>query len=195
MSGLNGAAGSPDGGACQARPMSWETAMVPPSAHMAVDSSDTSTTVGLAGALAVQQRGRDATGDGHGADRVAERGSGLVERLGQVGGRDRVGDPGAGPEPERVVAAGVGVGAAVAVARAPHVDDVRVVGPDVVHLDLQLLADARHLVGEEDVGDRREPVEDVAPCRVGQVEAEALLAAVRVLDEHRHLAVEAGDAG
>ena len=44
MSGLNGAAGSPDGGACQAMPMSCDTAMVPPSAHMAVDRSDTSTT-------------------------------------------------------------------------------------------------------------------------------------------------------
>ena len=40
-------------------------------------------------------------------------------------------DARAGPEPERVVAAGVGVGTAVAVARPAHVDDVRVVGPDL----------------------------------------------------------------
>ena len=80
-------------------------------------------------------------------------GPGWLTGCGRSDGRDRVRDARTGPEPERVVAAGVGVGTAVAVARAAHVDDVRVVGPDVVDLDLQPLADARHLVGEEDVGD------------------------------------------
>ncbi len=195
MSGLNGAAGSPAGGC------------LPGDAGVLGDRDGAAHRphgrrqerhvdhLGVAGALPVQERGGDAAGDGHGADRVAERGPGLVDRLGEVGGSHRVGDAGAGPEPERVVPAGVGVGAAVAVARAAHVDDVRVVGPDVVGIDLQLGSDAGHLVGEEDVGDGGEPVEDVAPGGVGEVEPEALLAPVRVLHEHGHLAVEPGDAG
>ena len=45
MIGLNGAAGWPAGGACHAMSMSCDTAMVPPIAHIAVDSSETSTTL------------------------------------------------------------------------------------------------------------------------------------------------------
>ena len=44
MIGLNGAAGWPAGGACQAMSMSCDTAIVPPIAHIAVDSSEMSTT-------------------------------------------------------------------------------------------------------------------------------------------------------
>ncbi len=45
MRGLNGAAGWPAGGACHGILMSCDTAMVPPIAHIAVDSSEMSTTV------------------------------------------------------------------------------------------------------------------------------------------------------
>ena len=50
-----------------------------------------------------------------------------------------------------VVGALVGVGAPLALAGAAHVDDARVVGPDVVDVDVELGAHARELVGEEDV--------------------------------------------
>ena len=105
-------------------------------------------------------------------------------------------DAGAGPEAERVVAAGVGVRTAVAVAGAAHVDDVRVVRAGSRSTSIcSARADARHLVGEEDVGDGGELVEDVASRGVGEVEPEALLAPVGVLHEHRDLAAETGDAG
>ena len=67
--------------------------------------------VRLAGALAVQQRGRDAAGDGHGADRVAVGGPGLVEQLWRGRTASRVARRRHGPRSRGVVAAGVGVGA------------------------------------------------------------------------------------
>ena len=138
---------------------------------------------GLARALAVEQRAHDPAGDRHRADRVAEG----RRRAGDAGGVGRLeahGDAGAVPVGEGVVGALVGVGPALALARAPHVDDVRVVGADVVHVHLQLGPHARHLVGEEDVAGRRQLVEDVEPLRGGEVEADALLAAVGVLEQH-----------
>ena len=82
-------------------------------------------------------------------------GAGLADRLrrGRTASTESA-TPERAQNAEGVVAAGVGVGTAVAVAGAAHVDDVRVVRPDVVDVDLQPLAHARHLVGEEDVGDR-----------------------------------------
>ncbi len=68
-------------------------------------------------------------------------------------------------------------------------------GADVVDVGLQLLAHARHLVGEEDVGDRRELVEDVAALVLVEVEREAELAAVGVLEDGRHVAGEDRHAG
>ena len=49
-------------------------------------------------------------------------------------------DAGPVPEGQRVVRALVGVRSPLALARAGDVDDARVVGPDVVELDLELLA-------------------------------------------------------
>ena len=56
-------------------------------------------------------------------------------------------------------------------------------GADVVDVDVQLAPDARELVGEEDVGRRGEPGEDVEAFGGGEVEREALLAAVGVLEQ------------
>ena len=89
----------------------------------------------------------------------------------------------------------VAVGSTRAVPVTRHVDDVRVVGADVVDVGLQLLAHAGHLVGEEDVGDGGEPVEDVATFVLVEVEREAELAAVGVLEDRRHVAGEDGHAG
>jgi hypothetical protein len=82
----------------------------------------------------------------------------------------------------------------LALTRAADVDDVRVLRPDVVEVDLQLRADARELVCEEDVARRRDLVEDLEPLLRGQVEPEALLAPVRVLEQHVHAAAERHDA-
>ena len=52
-------------------------------------------------------------------------------------------------------------GPACALTRAPHVDDLRVVRPNVVDLDAQLREHARELVREEHVGGRDELGEDL----------------------------------
>ena len=120
---------------------------------------------GLAGALAVEQRAHDPAGDRHGADRVAERGGGRAGARVVVGLLDAHRDPGAVPVGEDVVGAPVGVRAPLALAGAAHVDDRRVVGPDVVDVDLELGAHARQLVGEEHVAGGGELVEDVEAVR------------------------------
>ena len=167
---------------CHGMPASSDTAMPAPIAHMPVPSSDTSTT----SASPVRSRWNSAAkmppamvmapiespnaGAGMPGTVVASGAFALmplVPRSQNRASRSR-------PRRRRGRARR---------SRAPHVDDVRVVGADVVDVDLQLLADARHLVGEEDVGDRGELVEDVAPLVLVEVEAEALLAAVGVLEE------------
>ena len=100
-----------------------------------------------------------------------------------VGALDAEGDAGATPERERVVGALVGVGPAGALARAPDIDDARIVRPDVVDVDAQLGDHARELVGEEHVGGRRELGEDVETFVGREVEREALLAPVGVLEQ------------
>ena len=105
------------------------------------------------------------------------------------------GDAGPRPEGERVVGPLVGVGPPLALPGAPHVDDVGVVRPDVLHAELELVADRRELVREEDVRRLRQPVEDGEALGRGQVEAEAPLAPVRVLQEDVDVGRDHGDAG
>jgi hypothetical protein len=70
-----------------------------------------------AGALALEERGRDAAGDRHAADEVAERGA-LLER-GLARCREAVGDAAPRPERDAVVAAAACVGTAVALPAVP----------------------------------------------------------------------------
>ena len=84
------------------------------STHSAVPSSDTSTSMPLAGALALEERGGDAAGDRHAADEVAERRPLLERRL--AGGGQAIGDAAARPERDAVVAAAARVGAAASLA-------------------------------------------------------------------------------
>ncbi len=72
----------------------------------------------------------------------------------------------------------------------PHVDDLGVARPDIVDVDLQLRADSGQLVREEHVTRLGELVEDLESVRRGEIETEALLAAVRVLEQHVHAAAE-----
>ena len=95
----------------------------------------------LTGALAVEERAQNAAGDGHAADGVAVARAGLPAHVLDVGRRRPHGAPGAAPVAQEVVAALVGVGPSFACSGPGHVDDVRVVGADVLELDLQLLAD------------------------------------------------------
>ena len=141
----------------------------------------------LAGALAVVERAHDPAGDGHGTDGVAvggrrQRHEVLVLDVGRGDRRSR-----AVPERQRVVGAAILVGAVLAPAGAAHVDDVRVVGPDVVELDVQLLLHLRQLVVQEHVAALRQLVDDLDALGRGEVDGEALLAAVGVLEEHVHL--------
>ena len=66
--------GAVEGGQLHAR-VSFVATMSGARIHIAVPSSETSTTRRLAGALAPEERGRDAAGDRHAADRVAEGGA------------------------------------------------------------------------------------------------------------------------
>ncbi len=141
----------------------------------------------LARAFAVEERAHDPAGDGHRADRVAEAGAGRVGHVVVVGALDPERDARATPERERVVRALVGVGSACALTRAPHVDDLRVVRPNVVDLDAQLREHARELVREEHVGGRDELGEDLETLVGREVEREALLPPVGVLEQRMHV--------
>ncbi len=69
-----------------------------------------------------------------------------------------------------------------------------IVGPDVLELDVQLLADGGHLVGQEDVGRRGQPVDEVEALLGADVDADALLAPIGVLQQHVHGAHRRHDA-
>jgi hypothetical protein len=135
----------------------------------------------------VEERAHDAAGDRHRADGVAEAGARGIGHVVVVLTLHADGDARAVPVGERVVRTLVGVGALRALPVTAHVDDVRVVRADVVDLDVELLEHARQLVGEEDVRRRRELVEDVEAFGLGEVEREALLASVGVLEQHVHV--------
>src|SRR5205823_3822949 len=111
----------------------------------------------LTSALAVEQGGRDAARRREPSHEVAKGSKRLVERPLAVG-RRRLRGYDAPPERASVVATLLALGTSLAVSRAPHVDDVRVGGPDVFQLDAQLLAELRQVVGDEDVcgGDQLE---------------------------------------
>ena len=141
---------------------------------------------GLAGALPVEQRAEDAAGDGHAADGVPVTRSGLPGQVVDVGGRRAHGAAGPAPVAQEVVAAAVRLGPALAGTGAGHVDDVGVVGLDVLELDVQLLPDGGHLVGQEDVARGGQPVDQVETFGLADVDADALLAPVGVLEQHVH---------
>src|SRR5262249_43440431 len=130
----------------------------------------------------------DPAGDGHGPDRIAECRPGWWRNV--VVLLDPEGDAGPAPVRERVVGASIRLGAAAALAVTAHVDDLRVALADVIDVDLQLRTDRRQLVREEHVTRLGELVEDLESVRSGEIEAEALLAAVRVLEQHVHIAAE-----
>ena len=141
----------------------------------------------LAGALAVVERTHHPARDRHRADGVAEpgrRGNRDVVVLGSLV-PDR--DAGSAPERQRVIRALVGVGAVRALPGSPHVDDLRVVRTDVVDVDPQLRAHTRQLVGEEHVAGGRQPVQDVEALVGHEVEAEAVLTPVGVLEQRVHV--------
>ena len=146
----------------------------------------------LAGALPVVERAHDPAGDGHGPDGVTERrrrkGDEVV--VGEVGGAHRPAR--AVPVGERVVGPPVGVGTVHALAGAPHVDDVGVVLTDLVDRDPQLLLHLGELVGQEDVAGGGELVDDLDALVGVEVDGEALLAPVGVLEQHVDLRARHG---
>ncbi len=171
-------------------PVSMPWVMLAPPAHHAVLSSETSSLDGLAGALAVEQGRRDAARDVHPADGVAERRDALRQCAAQLLGRQRVADAAARPERGAVEASGVALGALVAVGTAAGVDDVRVDRADVLDVELVLLALRGHVIGQEDVGGLGDLVEDFLAACGGYVDADAALAAVRMLDQRMPLRVQ-----
>ena len=138
----------------------------------------------LAGTFTVEQGAEDSPRDGHGTDGVAEPGRRRDGDEVVFGPRGPGRHPRAGPESQRVVGPLVGVRSALALTRPAHVNDAGVLGPNLVHPDLQLRPHARELVGQEDVGRPRQRVEDLQTLSGGQVETQALLSPVRVLEQH-----------
>ena len=114
----------------------------------------------LAGAFALEERGRDPARDRHAADEVAERRPLLERRL--AGGGQAIGDAAARPEGDPVVAAAARVGTAASLARAAGVDQPRVDRAQVVPRDAQALARVVEEAGEEDVGARDQAIEQRA---------------------------------
>src|SRR5580698_8299840 len=110
----------------------------------------------------MEERAQDPTGDGHAADGVAVTRTRLPAHEVDVGGCRPHGAARPAPVAQEVVATLVGVGPPLTGSGPGHVDDVGVVGAYVLELDLQLLADIRELVGEEDVAGGGEAVDEVA---------------------------------
>src|SRR5690606_29738811 len=128
--------------------------------------------------LAAEEGAGDAAGEGHAADRVAERARRHAERSAVVGWGDRGGDAAAGPEGDGVVAALLGVVAPGPVPGADGVDDVRVAGLHVRDVEAELGPGGGQVAGEEDVGLGGEVEHDLAGAGLLQVEGDAALAPV-----------------
>src|SRR5262249_11547411 len=134
-----------------------------------------------AGALALEERRGDASGDCHATDEVAEGGS-LLER-GLSGGGEAVRDAATGPERYAVVAATPGVGPAPPLPGAASVDEPRIHRAQVVPGDPEALACVVEEARQEDVGAGHELQEESAPVGMREVDPDAPLVAPQVLDE------------
>ncbi len=138
----------------------------------------------------MEQRRSDSAGDVHPADRIAERRDPLRQSSSELRRGQCVPDAAACPERGAVEAAGVALGALVAVCAAAGVDDVRVGRADVLDVELVLLPLRRQVVGQEDVGGLGDLVEHLLAPGRGDVDADAALAAVGVLDQRMAVGVE-----
>ena len=184
------------GGAEIGMSSSSDSAIDWPMAHMPVPSRDTSTVV----ASPVRSRWNSAPmippaivmapmespKPGPGGGTVS------VPYSGRVAPDD---DTGPGPERQRVVGALVGVGTALALAGAADVDDLGLAARISSTPISELRADAGQLVGEEDVGGGRDLVEQLEAVGRREVEPEAPLAPVGVLEQGVDIAAQHGDAG
>ena len=138
---------------------------------------------GLTGPLSSEQRGRDASGDRHPADRVPigrcwHRHDSLQVRGRRTECASRpvpIGDP-VEARPRPVLAAHAECGAT-------HVDDLWIHLPDVLNVDVEAGPDIREKVGEEHVGVPHEPVEDVKPFGNIESQPDTPLVVVRVLHD------------
>ena len=140
----------------------------------------------LPGALTMEERGRDAPGDGEAADDVAEGRARLGYGVALVGVGDDVGRPAPPPEGAAVVPAAIGVGTELALTGSPDVDDVRVGGADVLHVDAQLPARLGPEIGEEHVRRSAQPQQQIPALIGAQVETDAALASVGQLHHVGH---------
>src|SRR5207244_8411303 len=89
---------------------------------------------------------------------------------------------GARPIRRAVEPAALGVRTTRPLARAAHVDDVRVALANLVDVDAQSLPHVREVVGDDDVGGLDEPVEQLAPLVGGDVEPDGNVPAVGDLE-------------
>ena len=137
----------------------------------------------LAGALAGEERGRDASGDRHPAQRVAVCGTGHPEHAVVLRRSHPRGVTTARPVRGRVVAPAGRLGSADAERAPAHVDDVRVHGAEVVEVDVQAGAGVREEVGQEDVALARQVVQQLERSGVLQRQADTALAPVRMFDD------------
>ncbi len=133
----------------------------------------------LACALPMEEGRGDPAGDRETADDVAKGRPGLRDRVASVVGvADDVCGSAAPPEGAAVVAPAFRLGSPLAVARSPHVDDVRIGGADVLDVDPELTARLGAEVGEEHVRGLAELEQDAAALLCAHVEADAPFAPV-----------------
>ena len=140
----------------------------------------------LPGAFALVERGRHAPREIRAARRIAERTARLHELA--TRGREHVRKPTAGPVRDRVEAPLIGVGTLEPLAGTDRVHAAGIHGPDVVGVERELRARRREEVRDEHVGPFDQPVERGASFRVAQVDRDAALVAVELLEEEVEVA-------
>src|SRR5262249_5861219 len=97
-------------------------------------------------------------------------------------GRHRVADAAARPENRAVEAAILALRSLVAECAAAHVDDFGVGGANVLEVDVEFPAWPRQVVRQENISRPGDLVEQLLPFQQRQVDTDAALAAVRMLD-------------
>ena len=147
---------------------------------------------GLAGLRAVVERGGNAPGQIHAADGIAHAAHAHGQRDVEFLRGQRVAKAGMDPEGSGVESAAITRWALVAIAAAAGIDDIGIRGADVLHVDLQLLACGRQVVGEKDVGGLRQLVDELLAFLGRDVDADGALAPVGVLDHRIDDRVELG---
>ena len=146
--------------------------------HIAVPSSETSTTEPSSCARSLEQGAGDAEGKGHAGVAIAHRAP-LGDRVVALRRCEHVGHATAGEECRGVVAGHAGVGATHAVTVAAGVDQRRIPVAQLIGVEAEAPQCVRPKAGQEHVSGREQFVEQALPALGLDVDSDRPLAAVR----------------